>query len=114
MKKFEIRSASPVEYTLSTIGGKWKPNILFLIQLGINRFGLLNKGIHGISKQMLTKQLRELEKDGLITRKIYAEIPPRVEYFLSEKGESVFPILDALFKWGQENMVFDEDGNVSF
>jgi DNA-binding HxlR family transcriptional regulator len=63
---------------------------------------------------MLTKQLRELEKDGLITRKIYAEIPPRVEYFLSEKGESVFPILDALIKWGQENMVFDEDGNVSF
>ena len=114
MKKNEIRSASPVEYTLATIGGKWKPNILFLIQLGINRFGLLNKGIHGISKQMLTKQLRELEKDGLITRKIYAEIPPRVEYFLSEKGESVFPILDALFNWGQENMVFDEDGNVQF
>jgi DNA-binding HxlR family transcriptional regulator len=114
MKKNEIRSASPVEYTLSTIGGKWKPNILFLIQLGINRFGLLNKGIHGISKQMLTKQLRELETDGLITRKIYAEIPPRVEYFLSKKGESVFPILDALFNWGQENMVFDEDGNVSF
>jgi DNA-binding HxlR family transcriptional regulator len=114
MKKFEIRSASPVEYTLSMIGGKWKPNILFLIQLGINRFGLLNKGIHGISKQMLTKQLRELEKDGLITRKIYAEIPPRVEYFLSKKGESVFPILDALFKWGQENIIFDEDGNVSF
>ena len=114
MKKFEIRSASPVEYTLSMIGGKWKPNILFLIQLGINRFGLLNKGIHGISKQMLTKQLRELEKDGLITRKIYAEIPPRVEYFLSKKGESVFPILDALFKWGQENIIFDADGNVSF
>ena len=114
MKKFEIRSASPVEYTLSMIGGKWKPNILFLIQLGINRFGLLNKGIHGISKQMLTKQLRELENDGLITRKIYAEIPPRVEYFLSKKGESVFPILDALFKWGQENIIFDEDGNVSF
>ena len=114
MKKFEIRSASPVEYTLSMIGGKWKPNILFLIQLGINRFGLLNKGIHGISKQMLTKQLRELEKDGLITRKIYAEIPPRVEYFLSKKGESVFPILDALFKWGQENIIFDEDGNFSF
>lgn len=114
MKKFEIRSVSPVEYTLSKIGGKWKPNILFLIQLGINRFGLLNKGIHGISKQMLTKQLRELEKDGLITRKIYAEIPPRVEYFLSKKGESVFPILDSLFKWGQENIIFDEDGNVSF
>ena len=114
MKKNEIRSVSPVEYTLSTIGGKWKPTILFLIQLGINRFGILNKGIHDISKQMLTKQLRELEKDELITRIIYPEIPPRVEYFISEKGKTVMPVLDAMFKWGQENMTFDEEGNVSY
>ncbi len=114
MDKFQIRSASPIEYTLSTIGGKWKPNILFLIQLGINRFGLLNKGIHDISKQMLTKQLRELEKDGLIIRKIYAEIPPRVEYFISKKGETIMPVLDAMLKWGQKNMTFDEEGEVDF
>jgi DNA-binding HxlR family transcriptional regulator len=114
MKKNEIRSASPVEYTLSMIGGKWKPNLLFLIQIGVNRFGLLNKGIHDISKQMLTKQLRELEKDGIITRKIYPEIPPRVEYFISEKGETLIPILDVMFHWGQEHMPFDEDGNVQF
>lgn len=114
MKINQIRSASPIEYTLSTIGGKWKPNILFLIQLGINRFGLLNKGIHDISKQMLTKQLRELEKDGLITRKIYAEIPPRVEYFISEKGETIMPILEHMFDWGQKNMTIGEDGEVDF
>lgn len=114
MKKIQIRSASPIEYTLTTIGGKWKPNILFLIQLGINRFGLLNKGIYNISKQMLTKQLRELEKDGLITRKIYAEIPPRVEYFISEKGNTILPVLDAMFEWGQKNMPFDDKGEVDF
>jgi len=114
MKNSEIRSASAIEYTLSTIGGKWKPSILHLIHLGINRFGLLNRGIYGISKQMLTKQLRELEHDGLITRQIYAEIPPRVEYFISQKGASVLPILDAMFQWGQEYMTFDEDGNVTF
>jgi DNA-binding HxlR family transcriptional regulator len=114
MEKIEIRSASPIEFTLSTIGGKWKPNILFLIQLGINRFGLLNKGIHDISKQMLTKQLRELEKDGLIIRKVYAEIPPRVEYFISEKGESIMPILDAMFEWGQKNMEIDMEWDKYF
>jgi DNA-binding HxlR family transcriptional regulator len=63
---------------------------------------------------MLTKQLRELEKDGIITRKIYPEIPPRVEYFISEKGTTLIPILDVMFHWGQEHMPFDEDGNASY
>ncbi len=112
MEKFQIRSASPVDYTLRTIGGKWKPNILYLISTGINRFGLLKRGVFGISKQMLTKQLRELEADGLITRKIYAEIPPRVEYSISEKGYSIFPIIDAMYVWGEQNMQFDEAGNI--
>lgn len=112
MKKHEIRSASPVDYTLRTIGGKWKPIILYLISKEINRFGLLKRGIFGISKQMLTKQLRELEADGLITRKIYAEIPPRVEYFISEKGYSIFPIIDSMHAWGEQHMKFDDDGNV--
>jgi DNA-binding HxlR family transcriptional regulator len=112
MKKFQIRSASPVDYTMQTIGGKWKPIVLYLISKNINRFGLLKRGIVGISKQMLTKQLRELERDGLITRKIYAEIPPRVEYFISNKGYSIFPIIDAMFTWGETHMKFDKEGNM--
>ena len=63
---------------------------------------------------MLTKQLRELEKNEGITRKIYAEIPPRVEYFISEKGETIMPILEAMFEWGQNNITFGEEGEVDF
>jgi DNA-binding HxlR family transcriptional regulator len=111
MKKFRIRSASPVDYTMQTIGGKWKPIVLYLISKDINRFGLLKRGIFEISKQMLTKQLRELEADGLIIRKIYAEIPPRVEYFISEKGYSIFPVIDSMYSWGEQHMKFDEEEN---
>lgn len=93
----------PVTYTMSMIGGKWKPIILYLVSKGANRFGVLQRGIDGISKQMLTKQLRELEKDGILNRKIFAEIPPRVEYSVSEKGESLFPIIDAMRSWGELN-----------
>jgi len=112
MKKFQIRSASPVDYTMRTIGGKWKLIVLYLISKDINRFGLLKRGIPEISKQMLTKQLRELETDGLIIRKIYAEIPPKVEYFISEKGYSIFPIIDSMHAWGEQHMKFDDDGNL--
>ncbi len=112
MEKFRIRSASPVDYTMRVIGGKWKPIILHLISMDINRFGLLKKGVFGISKQMLTKQLRELEADGLITRKIYPEIPPRVEYFITEKGNSIFPVIQSMQEWGEKHMQFDEEGNV--
>ena len=112
MIKFQIKSASPVDYTMRAIGGKWKPIVLYLISRDINRFGLLKRGVEGISKQMLTKQLRELERDGLITRKIYAEIPPKVEYFISEKGFSIFPVIDAMYEWGSKNMRFDEKGNM--
>ena len=112
MKKFKIRSASPVNYTMQTIGGKWKPIVLYLISKDINRFGLLMRGIPEISKQMLTRQLRELEADGLITRKIYAEIPPRVEYFISQKGYSIFPVIDSMYSWGEQHMQFDDEGNL--
>ena len=94
----------PVTYCMSKIGGKWKPIILFLISKGGNRFGLLQKGIEGISKQMLTKQLRELEADGFLDRKIFAEIPPRVEYSITELGESLFPIIQSMRTWGEKNM----------
>ena len=94
----------PVSYCMGKIGGKWKPIILYLISKGANRFGMLQKGIKGVSKQMLTKQLRELEADGFLTRKIFAEIPPRVEYSITELGQTLFPIIKSMKEGGEENM----------
>lgn len=101
---FEDLTNCPVTATMRLIGGKWKILILHLINNDINRFGKMNMMLRTISKQMLTAQLRELENDGLIDRKIYAEIPPRVEYFLSEKGRSLMPIIDAMRIWGDEHI----------
>ena len=95
----------PVSYTMSKIGGKWKPIILFLISKKANRFGILQRGIKGISKQMLTKQLRELEADGILERKIYAEIPPRVEYFVTELGKTLMPVIRSMKRWGDQHMI---------
>ena len=94
----------PVTATMSMIGGKWKILILHLINNDINRFGKMGMMLKDISKQMLTTQLRELENDGLIERKIYAEIPPRVEYYLSAKGKSLLPIIELMKDWGVENI----------
>ncbi len=94
----------PVTYCMSRIGGKWKPIVLYMISQGVNRFGILSRGIEGISKQMLTKQLRELETDGILERKIYAEIPPRVEYFITDLGKSLMPVIERMKEWGEKNM----------
>lgn len=94
----------PVRYAMDKIGGKWKLIILHRINLGLNRFGIMQRAVPGISKQMLTTQLRELELDGLITRQIYAEIPPRVEYFMTEKGKTLIPILIQVEAWGRIEM----------
>lgn len=94
----------PITFTLNLIGGKWKPVIIHLIRNNCNRFSLLLKSIPDISKQMLVNQLRELEEDGLITRIIYAEIPPKVEYFISDKGKSLFQVIDSINDWGLKNM----------
>src|ERR1051325_3854290 len=90
----------PVTATMGVIGGKWKILILYLISNDINRFGKLNMLLKNISKQMLTAQLRELERDGILRRVIYPEIPPRVEYFLTEKGIALQPVFAALREWG--------------
>jgi len=92
----------PVGAAIDEIGGKWKPLILWALKDGKLRFNEINKTIPAITQRMLTKQLRELEKDGLVNRKVYAEVPPKVEYSLTEKGKSVIPILEALCKWGEE------------
>ncbi len=100
----KLSNECPVTFCMSVIGGKWKPIILYLISKGANRFGVLQRGIEGISKQMLTKQLRELEQDGILKRVIYPEIPPRVEYFITEKGETLFPIITQMSTWGKKHM----------
>ena len=101
--KMQIENC-PINYTMNKIGGKWKPIILHRIKVGVNRFGILQRAIPIISKQMLTSQLRELEEDGFIERTIFAEIPPRVEYTITKSGESIFPLLDAIQQWGKEQM----------
>ncbi len=99
-----LNDGCPVTYTMNIIGGKWKPIILFLIKNKVNRFGMLQRAISGITKQMLSKQLRELEGDGLLERIIYAEIPPRVEYFITARGRTLFPIINQMKKWGEQNV----------
>ena len=94
----------PVTFTVGFIGGKWKPVIIHLIRKGANRFGVLQRAIDGISKQMLTAQLRELENDGILSRTIFPEIPPRVEYAITPLGESLLPVIDAMSKWGLKRM----------
>jgi DNA-binding HxlR family transcriptional regulator len=95
----------PVTATMEVLGGKWKLLILHLINNDINRFGKMGMMLRGISKQMLTTQLRELERDGIIERIIFAEIPPRVEYSLSEKGKSLLPVIELMKDWGNENIL---------
>ena len=91
------------ELTLAVIGGKWKLIILWHLGLeGTKRFSELKKLIPSITQKMLTNQLRELEEDRLVDRKVYAEVPPRVEYTLSAHGESLMPILRLMYSWGKE------------
>ena len=93
--------ACPVETTLTLIGDKWKVLILRDLMPGTKRFGELKKSIGHVSQKVLTAQLRDMEASGLVSRKVYAEVPPRVEYSLTELGCSLKPILDAMWIWGE-------------
>lgn len=92
----------PVETTLMLIGDKWKVLILRDLMPGTKRFGELKKSIGSVSQKVLTAQLRDMEEKGLVNRKVYAEVPPRVDYTLTELGRSLKPILDAMQNWGDE------------
>lgn len=92
----------PVEYTLFHIGGKWKGVILYhLFEDGILRFGELKRKLPEVTQRMLTKQLRELEESGIIHRKVYQQVPPKVEYSLTEKGKSLEKVVSELAEWGR-------------
>lgn len=94
--------ACPVETTLTLIGDKWKVLILRDLMPGTKRFGELKKSVGNVSQKVLTSQLRAMEESGLVNRKVYAEVPPRVEYSLTELGKSLKPILDSMWAWGEE------------
>lgn len=94
--------ACPVEMTLMLIGDRWKVLIIRDLLEGTRRFGELKKSIGTISQKVLTANLRSLEADGLVSRKVYAEVPPRVEYSLTDTGRSLKPILDAMVRWGTD------------
>jgi DNA-binding HxlR family transcriptional regulator len=99
----------PVEAALDVIGGKWKPLILWALGDNVLRFNELQKGLPGVNTKMLTKQLRELEADGVITRTVYPEVPPRVEYAITDFGRTLIPILQALCSWGAEYLGIDDN-----
>ena len=90
----------PVETTLKVLSGKWKANILFQLLPGTRRFGELRRLMPGVTQQMLTAHLRELERDGIIHRKIYAQVPPKVEYSLTPLGRRLGPVFDKIYEWG--------------
>ena len=94
--------ACPVETTLTLISDRWKVLIIRDLLEGTKRFGELKRSVGGISQKVLTANLRAMEASGLLTRKVYAEVPPRVEYTLTQTGLSLKPVLDAMFSWGTE------------
>ena len=91
----------PIELALDVMGGKWKAVILYRLSGRVVRFTALKRELCRITQRTLTQQLREMEADGLVLRKIYAEVPPRVEYALTRRGESLLPALDALRSWSE-------------
>jgi DNA-binding HxlR family transcriptional regulator len=97
-----LHDLCPVRAALDVIRGRWKPSILFVLSGGPTRFGDLQSRLAGVTGQALTVQLRQLEADGVVVRTVYAEVPPRVEYSLSDSGRSLFELMDGLETWGQE------------
>ena len=100
----KVRDAKcPAEFTLAMIGGRWKIPIIFHLLAGRQRFSELSRALKGVTQKMLTQQLREMERNGLVERKIYAQVPPKVEYALTELGRSLFPVVDAMCQWGERH-----------
>jgi len=93
----------PAEFTLAMIGGRWKIPIIFHLLDGRKRFTELARALNGVTQKMLTQQLREMERNGLVERKVFAQVPPRVEYSLTSLGVSLRPVVDAMCRWGEQN-----------
>lgn len=108
VKTKKVLPACPVETTLTLIGDKWKVLILRDLMTGTKRFGELKKSVGNVSQKVLTVQLRSMEANGLVHREVYAEVPPRVEYSLTDLGRSLKPILDAMWSWGENYKSMNE------
>jgi DNA-binding HxlR family transcriptional regulator len=93
-------SKCPAEITLAVIGGRWKVIILYQLFQGVKRFSELQRAIKGVTQKMLTQQLRELERDGIVGRTVYPQVPPKVEYRLTPLGETLAPVVEEMCKWG--------------
>jgi len=93
----------PIAATIAMLGGKWKPMIVHMLAAGTLRFGQIKRNLPAVSQKMLTQQLRELEHDGIVRRVVYPQVPPRVEYSLTDHGARLKPILEALYVWGREH-----------
>jgi DNA-binding HxlR family transcriptional regulator len=106
-KTFDCSAGCPVEGVLNLIDGKWKGVILYHLMSGTLRFNEIRRKLVNVTQRMLTNQLRELEADGLIIRKVYAEVPPKVEYSLSDRGRSLEPVINALKAWGDANLALN-------
>ena len=109
----DLKKAGDMEFrcyfqlAMMVIGGKWKPKVLFYLSLNdAVRFGALRKAIFGITEKMLIQSLKELEKDGLVNRKVYRQVPPRVEYSLTDIGKSIIPVLEGMYEWGKSYATF--------
>ena len=92
----------PIELSLAIIGGKWKMPVIWRLKNGPIRYGELRRSLPKVTHKMLTQQLRELEQDEIIKRKVYSEVPPKVEYSLTLLGESIIPVIDLLREWGEQ------------
>ncbi|MEH6347865.1 MAG: helix-turn-helix domain-containing protein [Bermanella sp.] len=101
---YDCNNGCPVEASLEVIGGKWKGAILYHLLIDTMRFNELRRMMPEITQRMLTKQLRELEGNKLILRKVYPEVPPRVEYSMTEYGQTLAPVIDALHGWGKQHL----------
>ena len=102
--RYDCNFGCPVEACLEVIGGKWKGVLLFHLLDGTKRFNELMRLVPGLTQRMLTRQLRELEDDGIVERKVYAQVPPKVEYSLTEFGRSLEPLLHGLQQWGARHL----------
>ena len=106
MKKiYKKATECPITASIDVIGGKWKPILIWVLLEGPKRFGELHRNVPGMALKVLSRQLKELERDNIINRKAYAEVPPRVEYSLTQKGKSLSSVMKALSKWSEENIL---------